>query len=160
VKSIRWLPATGRPFKSDRQCGMVKRSGVEQMRGCQVCMKQLDLPVEHACNATTGQCRGYDLTSLVAATGLSIFQPMLVVHLADAPDAAFVAAIAELVKGSTRSEPLHRWSIDLIVTHLEELGARYSSAKCMADTDHRSVIRNAYHTMVSGRKARCAKRYC
>eukprot|EP00037_Helgoeca_nana_P026496 m.299320 g.299320 ORF g.299320 m.299320 type:complete len:92 (-) comp27234_c0_seq1:808-1083(-) len=64
---------------------------------------------------------------------------MRVVHLADAPDAALFAAAAELVKGSTRSEPLHRWSIDLIVTHLEELGARYSSAKCTAGTDHRSL---------------------
>eukprot|EP00036_Acanthoecidae_sp_10tr_P017195 CAMPEP_0206297098 /NCGR_PEP_ID=MMETSP0106_2-20121207/6001_1 /ASSEMBLY_ACC=CAM_ASM_000206 /TAXON_ID=81532 /ORGANISM="Acanthoeca-like sp., Strain 10tr" /LENGTH=202 /DNA_ID=CAMNT_0053727761 /DNA_START=30 /DNA_END=635 /DNA_ORIENTATION=+ len=150
AKSIRWLPKSGVPYKSERKCGLVTRRGKTKNRGCRNCMKHIHLPVEHSCNTSSGTCRGYDTASLVAATGESVLAPLLQVHLTDAPGEGFAAAVADLVAGTTRPNPPDRLGTEQILARLAALEERFGAAACMATVDLPALIRKAYHSMWAG----------
>eukprot|EP00038_Savillea_parva_P012138 m.202528 g.202528 ORF g.202528 m.202528 type:complete len:514 (-) comp21794_c0_seq1:82-1623(-) len=160
VKSIRWLRDHTLPYHSDRHCGTRIVNGTASVRGCNTCMKQLDLPVEHTCNTTTGRCRGFDVLSLVSATGQSVFTPLLIDHLSDPPHRDFSTQVKQLIDGMTQRVPDNRWPIDRVLSGLAALEDRFRAKSCLDHVDMSTILRTAYHEMIASRKARCTKRYC
>ena len=161
VKSVRWLPVDGSPYKAETGC---KSDAI-----CKKCMKVMNLSYDHSC--IHGRCAGYGTPSMVAVTAQSFFRPLLQTNAKDAPGpgtgggaAQYHADVETLLTHCEARVPADRWTIPEVKAWLQAMMARYGGAECLVAQEAAIVgwMAAGYDEMVSTRDARCGPghRYC